>query len=255
MVRNAGAREVHLRISCPPTISPCFYGVDTPSVHELIAANNSIEEIRRLVEADTAGLLIVAALRETVADQVEHNIAIPATPNYLTELVNIQELMTAVIAASVGHSRNRRHLRIDLESCRRSIDVGISDRLPCHSEISPLGHRTTGLEPRGSADHPWNSSLPDIGLDARFPISIRPLLQFKPAPSGSRSILLYSLRSRLARHNRCLQLHGRLNVRSFCKFESRSPSIEHTYLSSAPAGRKGLSVRPRWSVIRSFESA
>jgi glutamine phosphoribosylpyrophosphate amidotransferase len=40
MVRNAGAREVHLRISCPPTISPCFYGVDTPCESELIAANN-----------------------------------------------------------------------------------------------------------------------------------------------------------------------------------------------------------------------
>jgi amidophosphoribosyltransferase len=47
MVRGAGAKEVHLRISCPPTISPCFYGVDTPSKRELIAANNSIEEIRR----------------------------------------------------------------------------------------------------------------------------------------------------------------------------------------------------------------
>jgi glutamine phosphoribosylpyrophosphate amidotransferase len=40
MVRNAGAREVHLCISCPPTISPCFYGVDTPCESELIAANN-----------------------------------------------------------------------------------------------------------------------------------------------------------------------------------------------------------------------
>jgi len=43
MVRGAGAREVHVRISCPPTISPCFYGVDTPSHKELIAANSSIE--------------------------------------------------------------------------------------------------------------------------------------------------------------------------------------------------------------------
>src|SRR5207244_1810452 len=49
MVRQAGAREVHVRISCPPTISPCFYGVDTPSVGELIAAHQSVEEIRRFV--------------------------------------------------------------------------------------------------------------------------------------------------------------------------------------------------------------
>ena len=53
MVRQAGAKEVHLRISCPPTISPCFYGVDTPSKKDLIAANNSIEQIRQFIEADS----------------------------------------------------------------------------------------------------------------------------------------------------------------------------------------------------------
>src|ERR1700704_256979 len=46
MVRAAGAKEVHVRVSCPPTISPCFYGVDTPSKAGLIAASHSIEEIR-----------------------------------------------------------------------------------------------------------------------------------------------------------------------------------------------------------------
>src|SRR3989440_445153 len=45
MVRSAGAREVHLRVSCPPTVSPCFYGVDTPTRSELIASNHSVEEI------------------------------------------------------------------------------------------------------------------------------------------------------------------------------------------------------------------
>src|SRR3982075_4435153 len=67
MVRGAGAREVHMRISCPPTISPCFYGVDTPSVAELIAANNTVEEIRRFVEADSLAYLSLPALREAVA--------------------------------------------------------------------------------------------------------------------------------------------------------------------------------------------
>ena len=46
MVRAAGASEVHVRISCPPTISPCFYGVDTPSRSELIAATHTLDEIR-----------------------------------------------------------------------------------------------------------------------------------------------------------------------------------------------------------------
>src|SRR5687768_6278423 len=57
MVREAGASEVHVRISCPPTISPCYYGVDTPNKSELIAANMSVEEIRRFIEADSLGYL------------------------------------------------------------------------------------------------------------------------------------------------------------------------------------------------------
>ncbi|HSM77472.1 MAG TPA: amidophosphoribosyltransferase, partial [Bryobacteraceae bacterium] len=68
MVRSAGATEVHMRISCPPTISPCFYGVDTPSTSELIAANNTVEEIRRYVEADTLAYLPLSGLREAVGD-------------------------------------------------------------------------------------------------------------------------------------------------------------------------------------------
>src|SRR5258708_21176035 len=52
MVRNAGATEVHMRRSCPPTISPCFYAVDTPRQSELIAANSSVEQIRHLIEPD-----------------------------------------------------------------------------------------------------------------------------------------------------------------------------------------------------------
>ena len=56
MVRAAGAKEVHLRISCPPTISPCFYGVDTPNRSELIAATHSLEDIRKYVAADSPRL-------------------------------------------------------------------------------------------------------------------------------------------------------------------------------------------------------
>jgi amidophosphoribosyltransferase len=62
MVRAAGASEVHMRISCPPTISPCFYGVDTPRRSELIAATHSIEEIRRYIGADSLGYLSIEGL-------------------------------------------------------------------------------------------------------------------------------------------------------------------------------------------------
>ncbi len=57
MVRNAGAREVHMRISSPPTIGSCFYGVDTPTTSELIASNNTVAGIREFITADTLGFL------------------------------------------------------------------------------------------------------------------------------------------------------------------------------------------------------
>ncbi|MBZ5601069.1 MAG: amidophosphoribosyltransferase [Acidobacteriia bacterium] len=95
MVRNAGAREVHLRISCPPTKSPCFYGVDTPSVGELIAANNSVEEIRRFVEADSLGYLSLSALRDAVNDSRQDYCYACYTGNYPTDLIHIEELMAA----------------------------------------------------------------------------------------------------------------------------------------------------------------
>jgi len=94
MVRQAGAREVHLRISCPPTISPCFYGVDTPTKRELIASNNSVEDIRKFVEADTLGYLSLASLREAVGDSERHEYCYACySGNYPTELVNIEQLM------------------------------------------------------------------------------------------------------------------------------------------------------------------
>ena len=66
MVRAAGAREVHLRISCPPTISPCFYGVDTPNRSELIAATHTIEDIRKYVAADSLAYLSLDGLKRAV---------------------------------------------------------------------------------------------------------------------------------------------------------------------------------------------
>jgi len=95
MVRQAGAREIHLRISCPPTISPCFYGVDTPTRSELIASNHNVEEIRRFVEADSLGYLSAASLREAVGDTRHEYCYACYTGDYPTELVNIEELISA----------------------------------------------------------------------------------------------------------------------------------------------------------------
>jgi amidophosphoribosyltransferase len=66
MVRSAGAKEVHMRISCPPTVSPCFYGVDTPRRSELIAATHTLEEIRRYVDADSVAYLSLEGLTGAV---------------------------------------------------------------------------------------------------------------------------------------------------------------------------------------------
>ena len=66
MVRSAGAREVHMRISCPPTISPCFYGVDTPRRSELIAATHTLEEIRKYLDADSVAYLSLEGLTGAV---------------------------------------------------------------------------------------------------------------------------------------------------------------------------------------------
>jgi amidophosphoribosyltransferase len=71
MVRDAGAEEVHLRISCPPTVSPCYYGVDTPTREELIGAQKSVEEICDFIGADSLGYLSLKGLLEAVGDPAD----------------------------------------------------------------------------------------------------------------------------------------------------------------------------------------
>jgi amidophosphoribosyltransferase len=67
LIREAGAREVHMRISSPPNLNPCFYGVDTATKAELIAANLSIEGIRKYLEADSLGYLSLKSLVKSIA--------------------------------------------------------------------------------------------------------------------------------------------------------------------------------------------
>jgi amidophosphoribosyltransferase len=66
MIKAAGATEVHVRISCPPTISPCFYGVDTPRRAELIAATHTLEEIRKYLDADSLRYLSLEGMLSSV---------------------------------------------------------------------------------------------------------------------------------------------------------------------------------------------
>ena len=93
MVREAGAKEIHMRISCPPTISPCYYGVDTPNKSELIAAQMSIEEIRRFIEADSLGYLSLDGM--IAATEISPNSACVACWNgkYPTRITRDAETM------------------------------------------------------------------------------------------------------------------------------------------------------------------
>lgn len=100
MVRGAGATEVHLRISCPPTTSPCFYGVDTPSKRELIAANQSVEEIRQYIEADSLSYLSMEGLLHSCDEKGVGNYCTACyTGNYPTQWVDVEDILPAAAAA------------------------------------------------------------------------------------------------------------------------------------------------------------
>jgi amidophosphoribosyltransferase len=93
MIREAGAREVHLRISCPPTISPCYYGVDTPDRDELIAANQTVEGIRQFTEADSLAYLSMEGLKRAVGDTQDRFCYSCYTGRYPTDVVGIEQLI------------------------------------------------------------------------------------------------------------------------------------------------------------------
>src|SRR5947208_8979590 len=96
MIRNAGAKEVHMRISCPPTISPCFYGVDTPSKKQLIAANKSIEEIREYIGADSLAYLSLEGLKKACGEGESISYCSACyTGKYPTEIIDVEDILPA----------------------------------------------------------------------------------------------------------------------------------------------------------------
>ncbi|MBL8954308.1 MAG: amidophosphoribosyltransferase [Myxococcaceae bacterium] len=89
MLKAAGAKEVHLRISSPPNTWPCYYGIDTPSRTELIAASHSVDEIARYVTADSLGYLSLEGLGEAVGDPKFQTFCNACfSGNYLTKLAS-----------------------------------------------------------------------------------------------------------------------------------------------------------------------
>jgi amidophosphoribosyltransferase len=90
MVREAGATEVHVRISCPPTISPCYYGVDTPTREELIASSNTPDQICRFLAADSLGYVSLPSLKQAVNDTQGGYCTSCYTGVYPTDLVQLE---------------------------------------------------------------------------------------------------------------------------------------------------------------------
>lgn len=110
MLRGAGAREVHVRISSPPTAWPCYYGIDTPTRAELIAANHSVEEICSYLKADSLGYLSLAGLKEAVKEaprgtEVE-------TDHSWTQDGYCDACFSGEYAVPLAKARRSRHLRL-----------------------------------------------------------------------------------------------------------------------------------------------
>ncbi len=98
MLRNAGAREVHMRISCPPTISPCYYGVDTPTKDQLIAANKNVEQIRQFLGADSLAYLSLEGLKQAAGEGEQTTYCTACyTGEYPTNFVDVGEIQPASV--------------------------------------------------------------------------------------------------------------------------------------------------------------
>ncbi|HEX7088165.1 MAG TPA: amidophosphoribosyltransferase [Vicinamibacterales bacterium] len=106
MVKAAGAREVHMRISCPPTISPCFYGVDTPRRSELIAATHTLDEIRRYLDAESLCYLSLEGLLEAVGQGRESYCTSCYTGQYPVEFPRNQAAYLQLTLKPVDQERD-----------------------------------------------------------------------------------------------------------------------------------------------------
>jgi amidophosphoribosyltransferase len=104
MLRRAGAREVHMRITAPPIVSPCFFGIDMGTRWELIAGRMAVEEVRRHIDADTLGYLSVKGLIEAVGEPMERFCLACFTGNYPIPVP--LQLDKLALEATVGRDRH-----------------------------------------------------------------------------------------------------------------------------------------------------
>src|SRR3989441_3261671 len=101
MIRNAGAKEVHVRISSPPIISPCFYGIDTPTRKELIASSHTTEEIRKYITADSLAYLSLDGMLNASPGTPGQYCNACFTERYLIPLTRAEELQLGLFEPSL----------------------------------------------------------------------------------------------------------------------------------------------------------
>ncbi|MFO0774055.1 MAG: amidophosphoribosyltransferase [Nitrospiraceae bacterium] len=99
MIRAAGAREVHLRLSSPPILAPCFYGIDTPTKKELIGASHTVEEIRKYITADTLAYLSIEGMLNAAPGEPRSYCNACFTERYPIPFTKAEELQLGLFEA------------------------------------------------------------------------------------------------------------------------------------------------------------
>jgi len=100
MIRQAGAKEVHMRISSPPILSPCFYGIDTPTKKELIASEHSIEEIRKYITADSLAYLSLDGMLKSAPRTPDQYCTACFTERYPIPFTRAEELQLGLFESA-----------------------------------------------------------------------------------------------------------------------------------------------------------
>ncbi len=99
MIRHAGAKEVHMRISSPPIVSPCFYGIDTPTKRELIASSHTTEEIRKYITADSLAYLSLDGMLKSAPGAPDQYCNACFTEKYPISFTRAEELQLGLFEA------------------------------------------------------------------------------------------------------------------------------------------------------------
>jgi len=99
MLRHAGAKEVHMRISSPPIVSPCFYGIDTPTKRELIGSSHTIQEIRKYITADSLAYLSLEGMLKASPGSPDQYCNACFTERYPIPFTKAEELQLGLFEA------------------------------------------------------------------------------------------------------------------------------------------------------------